>query len=355
MRRIFVLAVLSSVTASAIGDNSLADKELENFCKQVIRQRIMPIEDETSFCSAVVLENGNGAVRALVNRYTGEGGEWRTDYSYEHHVHAAHQRLALYLALLEAGLTPSDVFTATGCYVDPESHAFIQDIGWLKHRPQGAMPLEMAVGRSDVALLLASEVGFGKSMAQMAVYLNRTGVWLGDHVKETEEEIFKNYENTPWSPIDVLSYRDQAKPIQIAVYMMAIARNGNMISPRFSENEPVNELYKQISHRELIDSVRKSLRHYVTDGFSRRANSKYAKVSGLTIVSQENVVRERCFTFGGYTKDYTVVINCVKRGLGGRAIVNDIAQEIIDFLSTKGKTLSADKNTTPEYIHPAAR
>lgn len=324
----FIL-VLMGLTIQA---QSLRDTIMQNMSKKIIMEVVEPIELEVSFASVVVMETESGIVRSNIN-LTRTGWGWEEDNDYKHYVAAGNTRAALFLALLESGASPSDYYYTSGVYTDELAGCIIKDSNWSRGG-WGNLSLDRGMHRSDIVIIEACQSHFARSMGTLAYYLSKTGIDLGDKgLESTYEDFCHAYERTPWDPMGILGYRDKITPLQITMWMQGIANNGRMIMPRFNESDSTKTIYEQMAQGCNIDSLKKTMRDEVKYGLLKKAESEYVPVSGITNVSQENGLGDRCAMFSGFIPGYTITVNIVMSGPRTRRTPISIAKGVIDWIA----------------------
>ncbi len=325
---LFLLAVISLSANS----QSLRDTTMQSIFKQIIMEEVEPVEFYVSFASVVIIETNSGIVRSNIN-LTRTGLGWMEDDDYKHYVAAGNTRAVLYLALLESGALPSETFYTPGIFSDPSTGYTIRDWNW-KRGGLGNIPLKMAMDRSDVSIIEACDQQFCHQMGDLAFYLNKTGIDLGDKgPEETYDEFYHANERTVWDPAAILGYRDKITPLQMTMWMQGIANDGKLLQPRFDEKDTIEVIYEQMAQKKNIDSLQMALREAVLYGLSRKVNSDYVPVFGTTNVSIENAQNDRCGMFSGYMPGYTISVNLVMSGPTIRLITTKIARRIVDWVA----------------------
>ena len=82
-----------------------------------------------------------------------------------------------------------------------------------------------------------------------------------------------------------------------------------------------------------IDSLKSAMRDEVKYGLLKKAESEYVPVSGITNVSQENGLGDRCAMFSGFIPGYTITVNIVMSGPRTRRAPISIAKGVIDWIA----------------------
>lgn len=323
----FLVAIGLTVQAQ-----SLRDTTMQNMSKSIVMEVIEPIELDVSFASVVIMETNSGIVKSIVNlKRTGWG--WIEDDDVKHYLAAGNRRAALFLALLESGASPNEMFYTSGIYTDPSTGYTIRDWHW-SWGGLGNIPLSIAMDRSDVSIIEACDQHFFHSVGDYAFYMSKTGIDLGNKVPEDTYEYYSHaYERTVWDPATILGYRDRITPLEMTMWMQGVANDGKMMQPRFYETDSVKIIYEQMAKKENIDSLQMALREAVQYGMSKKVSSEYVPVYGTTNVSIENGEKDRCSMFSGYIPEYTITVNLVMSGSLIRIAPLRIAKKIVDWIA----------------------
>ncbi|MBR5654228.1 MAG: hypothetical protein IKX22_09135 [Prevotella sp.] len=317
----------------------LTDKvmDMESMCQKTVMQAILPVEAEVAFTSVIIIETETGKVLANLN-LSRSGDEWVEDD--DHEVAANHTRLALYLALLESGATPSDRFYSSGLYAD-ESGVFVKDRS-RSHGGYGNIRLAEAVTRSDVSLIEACAQQFDLSMGKYAYYFSLTGFRLSKIPKEKKyEDFLTEYEGTAWNPAVVLGYQSKVTPLEMARWIEGVANHGVVKS----DSEVLCSINCGSQH---IDSLQFVLRDNVLYGTAKKVSSNEIPVSGACLISPENGQGYLTATFLGYTPTYTIVVNVEGNLPVIRSIPVDVARKVVNWIA---KHRLGMNNQTNMYEH----
>ena len=355
MKQLFTLFFLCGTFSTFA--QSLANEQLESFAKNVVIEEANQYGEDFQMGSVVVMEQATGNVKCLMNVSRNDNGDWQVDREYSHNVKSGHHRAVLGLAVLEAGVNLSDIFYSTGTYIDPESMIQIHDTNY-KHGGYGRIQLWKAIDVSNVCMYEAAEIVFCKDMASFYINMKKTGILFSDdNPLETEEYIREKFSDHPWDVSGVMALRDWTTPLQMCMWINAIANKGRMVSARLDETDEPNIIYEHIGVAdEYIDSLKYALRLAATEGLSQRANSLLTTVWGITDVSEPTSEGIKYASFVGFIPGYSIVVDIAKRGNPtGRIIPSRIARKVIDYIAQKMMGKTNEQSIASAYYKPYIR
>ena len=210
----------------------------------------------------IVVETATGKIRAMVALVKSDS-VYKTDAHEFEYCHASGLAKGVsLLAILEKGKMTLDsrVETGNGVYVSKENGDTIYDSNWDRGG-YGEMTLRDVFAKgSNVGMRKAAEYSFADNQEQVA----------------QEKKII----DKGGAPNSFIGYSQGFETYHYLLdFYNAIANGGKMIATSNKEDSIVVAGH-QMAKTENIDSMKSVLRHFITDGLGKKANSDKVQVAG---------------------------------------------------------------------------
>lgn len=361
MKQIIFLAFM--LLGLGVKAQSLIDQDLQQFAKLALVDGIKEYGD-VSFAGVVIMEceTGNVVTNVSIEQHRGEirdipNGNFEA-------LPAGIARAVLYLTLM--GVINPDylVETGDGHYIDSISGCsiadFTHDIGGF-----GTISLKKALDVSDVGMIKAAEVAFGRNLQRYRAAVRESGIMFEPIIDELDE-INKYQEddlNLFLSPCDIIGYKSHYSLLQQTAWINLVANMGKLLM-RFNKDDstiPICEVKKKAG----LDSLASALLETVEYGTGIHMRSKYIHVAGLVNVSPPDANNCRgCFAaaFFPYKSDtpkYTIGVYVNKHNRpAGRIIASSIAGRIINYVVENllhDEVNQTRLETMPSKEHPSEK
>ena len=315
------------------------DRDMEDAAMQLIIDETASLN--VSRASVVVIETETGNVRTHLALEQKED-EWQNATLDNSYYPDCNLRASCYLALLESGMQPDEVFYTPGIYqdttgqgIDGRNALTLRD--WQVPEPC-YLPLSTAMDRSNIVMAQALSERFGQSPEEFHYYLSRAGVWLGYSDTEMGDDgSMMEPQNLSFNPTEVFSHENQLLTIHMAMWMQGIANDGMMLTPRLFQvdGDSINNMCKLRVSQENLELLKDAMRRSVVYGMAQGVNINGVTVYGTTYISNKDLAtRQQCSSFSGFMPKYTIVVNLMMEGEGLEYASSNIARKLIFWIAT---------------------
>lgn len=308
---------------------SLADNELERFAEELLyEESLSGSENSIRYIGVVVTDVATNAVLADVCLFNSEGIFSRVQTGNTLAVPSGLGRSVLYLAMMPETSPFIVLDTRNGRYLDSSGYV-IEDFNHSRGG-FGFIDLKRAYSRnSDVGILMAAELVFGKDLNRLTAAIERTGI-----------NFQMDYGST-WQSTSVLGHNTMMSLLQQVSWCNAVAGGKG----------------------EGLDSLRSAMRETVTDGMGRRMDSEYTSVAGFTYSTPhpdaDGYKGAFAAAFFPYEEPkYTVGFYVTRRAQSGVFIPSKVVRKVIDWMAIHKlgvQPVLSSGNDNDGRIHPAAR
>lgn len=282
---------------------STINSQMQDWAHHALKK--MLVKTEAQHGCAVVMETSTGAIRAIANLGRNARGhyyEMRNYAVWESAEPGSTFKLASVMAALEDGAadTNSPLWVGEGIYT-----LYGQTISDSKTPAAPYISLQDAFASSSNVAISSLIYEYYKD--QPKAFIDRLYA-LGLHQRlglpikgegkpyiPTPDELSKSAISLPWMSF---GYQVKFTPLQILTLYNAVANDGIMVKPRFTESirqhgSPVQEsetevLNPAICSRATVGKLQSMLRRVVTDGTARSLKDSPAQLAGKTGTSQQN-------------------------------------------------------------------